>query len=435
MVNSKGITLLVEDNDQLARFYKLNLKVWTGARVARVSTLKELETFLQKNKDIALIISKASFTPVVKKYVDADNLRDIGLISIGQESVDGAIQIENGLNIKPVIQNAAKLLGVTAQDMANMVVPDFFPIDLECFSEVRSPACEIFIEKGDGYEPLLAPDEPVDKESLERLQKAGHECVYVKKADRLRMVTNITQEIVSNISPEVLNEKEEISAAEMANKLLHYKLQKVGITDETIELSKKNIKAMARASKRYPKLSQLVGRLLSNKAGFLYKHSQILMSVCSHLMSGIDWCNEEQRKTMNFVAFFHDIALSTDEQAKIHSEKQLKAAKLPEKEEALVNMHAQIAAELITKFPHAPMGADAIIRQHHGIIHGVGFSEHYSGNLSPLSIVFILAEEFTCHLIESENDLKMPLIIKKMREKFPTQRFKKIIDILEEVSA
>ncbi len=152
-------------------------------------------------------------------------------------------------------------------------------------------------------------------------------------------------------------------------------------------------------------------------------------------MEGIDWCNDEQKKTMNFVAFFHDIALSTDEQAKIHSGKELKAAKLPEKEEALVNMHAQIAAELVAKFPHAPMGADAIVRQHHGITHGVGFSEHYSGNLSPLTIVFILAEEFTSYLIESEEDIKMPSIIKKMREKFPTQRFKKIIDILEEVSA
>ncbi len=103
MVNSKGITLLVEDNDQLARFYQLNLKVWVGARVARASNLKELETFLQKNKDISLIISKASFTPIVKKYVDADNLREIALISIGAESFEGAVNLENGLNIRPVI--------------------------------------------------------------------------------------------------------------------------------------------------------------------------------------------------------------------------------------------------------------------------------------------------------------------------------------------
>ena len=57
-----------------------------------------------------------------------ENLRDIDLISIGQESFEGAIQIENGLNIKPVIKNAAQSLGVTAQDMASLVVPEFFPI-------------------------------------------------------------------------------------------------------------------------------------------------------------------------------------------------------------------------------------------------------------------------------------------------------------------
>ncbi len=150
------------------------------------------------------------------------------------------------------------------------MVPEFFPIDLECFSEVRSPACDIYIEKGGGHELFTPADGQVDKEELKKLQVAGHECVYVLKSDRLRVVTNITQEIVSNISPEALNEKEAISAAEMENKLLHYKLQKVGITEETVDLAKKNMKAIARASRRYPKMSQLVaGSSQINRASFI----------------------------------------------------------------------------------------------------------------------------------------------------------------------
>lgn len=434
MAQNQGLTLVVEENDQLAGFYQLNLKVWVGAQVRRASTIKELETFLQKNKNVSLIISKNSFSPVVKKYIDADNLREIHHINIGTEQFEGSINVENGLNIKPLLMAAAQALGVTAQNMAQMEVPEFFPIDIEFFTTIDAPVCDVFLSKGDGHALQFPKDMPIQHSRVKELTEAGHDCLYVMKADRLKMVTNITQEIVTNITPEALNENEQLSANEMDQRLLRHKLDKIGITPETTALAQKNMRAMVKASQKNSKLSMLVKRLMSNKAGYLYKHSQILMFVTDHLMTNIDWCNEEQRKTMSFVAFFHDIALGTDEQSKIHSEEQLKNSDLSAKDKDLVKKHAQIASELVTKFPKAPMGADAIIRQHHGITHGIGFSEHYSGNLSPMSIVFILAEDFVDYIIESEDNLKIPDKIEAMREKYSTQRFKKIIDVLEEIT-
>ena len=434
MIQSEGITLLVEENDQLALFYQLNLKVWVGAKVRRATSIKELETFLQKNKNVALIISRAQFSPVVKNYIESDNLRDIAHVHIGSKKIEGAINVPNGLNIQPLMQAAAKALGVTAQNMAKLKVPEHFPIDINCFRAIDAPVCDVYAVDGGEYRLKFTKDEPIPHSRLDDLARAGHDSLYVLKSERLKMVTNISQEVVSKIRPDALNEEENLSANEMAQKLLQYKLQKVGITPETADLAQKNIKRMVRSAKKFPKISRLVDRLLKNKAGYLYKHSQILMYVCGHLMEHIDWCNDEQKKTINFVAFFHDIALSSDQQAQIHSEKQLKDADLDPKEKELINKHAQIAAEIVHKFPHAPMGADAIIRQHHGIAHGVGFSEHYGGNLSPMSIVFILAEDFTDHLINCGQNLEIDSKIMQMRERYSTQRFKKIIDILEDIT-
>lgn len=434
MTQNDALTLLVEENDQLALFYQLILKVWVGADVHRASSIKDLETFLQKNKNVALVISKSSFSPIVKNYIDADNLREIAHINIGSTPIEGAVNVVNGLDIKPLIQAAAKSLKVTAQEMAKLAVPTYFPIDLRCFKGLKSPPCDVFIQDGENYQLQFPQDEEIDVQDLGKLWKGGHANLFVQKNDRLKAVTNISQEIISSIKPDALNEEENLSASEMSQKLLQYKLEKVGITPETAELAQKSIKRMVLSSKRFPKMSRLVDRLLKNKAGYLFKHSQILLYVCNHLMEHIDWCNEEQKKTINFVAFFHDIALGTDEQAKIHSEAQLKLSGLNDKEKVLVNKHAQIAAELVQKFPHAPMGADAIIRQHHGIAHGVGFSEHYGANLSPMTIVFILAEDFVDHLIECGHELKIENKIAQMRERYSTQRFKKIIDILEDIT-
>ena len=80
------------------------------------------------------------------------------------------------------------------------------------------------------------------------------------------------------------------------------------------------------------------------------------------------------------------------------------------------------------------MGADQIIRQHHGITHGIGFSETYGGNLSPMTIVFIIAEEVTDQIIRAGKDLNFPALINRMRDKYPTHRFQKIIDIMEQIS-
>jgi len=429
----QGITLLVEDNDEMAQFYRLNLKVWVGAEVKRVSSIKGLEKFVQQDEKVALIISKSTFSPVVKKILELDALKEIAHIDIGTKNFEG-YSVESGLDIKPLIQSCAKALGVTASDMAKLEVPEYFPIDLPHFAVLKTAICRVF-KKGK-TRPGLAfeVDEPINREKLLKLKKEGHDTLFVHKVDRLRMVHNINQEIATKIDMEVLNPAEALAANEMAHELLQYKLKKVGITPETTALANKSIKNMVAASKKFPKLKKLMARLIKNKAGYLFKHSQVMMYVCSHLMDHMEWGSEEQKKTINFVAFFHDIVLETDEQAMIHSEEQLAASRLNSKEKELVNKHAQMSAEVVVKFPSAPMGADVIVRQHHGVPHGVGFSKTYGGNLSPMTIVFILAEDFVDHLINSGADLDIDTKIAEMRERFTTQRFKKIIDILETIT-
>ena len=203
-----------------------------------------------------------------------------------------------------------------------------------------------------------------------------------------------------------LNDDEQISAAEMGQKLLNAKLTRIGITEETTILANKQLKMMSQTAKKYPKMGKLLGRLVRNKAGYLFKHSQILTYICSHLMDNIDWGNEEQKKKISFIALFHDILLENDEQAQIYTEKELKESGFNPATTERINSHAQKAAELIVKYPGAPMGVDAIIRQHHGVSHGIGFAKTYGGNLSPMVIIFLLAEELTGEILIQVKSLK-----------------------------
>ena len=206
----------------------------------------------------------------------------------------------------------------------------------------------------------------------------------------------------------------------------------MGINEETVGLAKKNIAAISETAKRNNQLSKLLERLTSNKASYLYKHTQILTYVSFHIIHNIDWGNSEQEEKISFIAFFHDLALENDEQCQINSTRELKNSTLSDEKKTLVEKHAQISAEYITKFPHAPMGADQIIRQHHGQLHGLGFSDNYGANMTPMAIVFIVAEEFT-RMIIANPDITLEEILKELRVVFTTNRFLKFVEKLETI--
>jgi response regulator RpfG family c-di-GMP phosphodiesterase len=193
--------------------------------------------------------------------------------------------------------------------------------------------------------------------------------------------------------------------------------------------------SMKKNVKTNPNLSKLLDRLLANKASYLFTHTQLLSYIGLHIVKNIDWGNPEQEEKICFIAFFHDIALEKDEQSKIKSTLDLKKSELSEIDKSLVERHAQIAAELVSKFPHAPMGSDQIIRQHHGVLNGVGFSEHFGNNVSPMSIVFIVAEEFTRIVLKyADSELNRTQMIRELKESFPTSRFQKVIDLLNTIT-
>ena len=232
-----------------------------------------------------------------------------------------------------------------------------------------------------------------------------------------------------------LNPDEQIQAGASNHELISKKLMSIGINEETIAMAKKSMDALAGNVKKYPKLGSLLQRMLANKAGYLYRHTQIVTYVSLHIVRNIDWGTPEQEDKISFICFFHDIALESDKQAQIKSKDELRRAEFDTREKNLVEKHAQLAAELVHKYPHAPMGADQIIRQHHGVLNGVGYSDHFGANLSPMAIVFIIAEEFTRIIVQSENGpFNGREMIRELKTTFPTARFQKIIDLLETIT-
>jgi HD-GYP domain-containing protein (c-di-GMP phosphodiesterase class II) len=433
-----NLTLLVEGTPRIESFYKLNLSTWLGLDTTSTNKLDDALTLIETGPKPKLIIVRAVMgkAEVAKSLINWLALKQMPIpvivIGPGAEVPGSFAHVPNSLQIKILIQNAAKALNITAQDMSNKVVPDFFPIPIAYFRELKRPVSNVYLHKDKKFEVILPRLQEIDQKTINQYLDENIDFLYVDKMDRLEFVNNITSELMAHLKSEELSKDEQISASDKSIELLSKKLAHIGVTAETIELANKTMANIRKNVKSHPKLSQLMDRLLQNKTSYLFKHTQILTYVSLHIIQNIDWGTPEQEEKIAFISFFHDIVLESDLQAQIKSTLELKRAKFSEQERLLVERHAQLAAEYVTKFPHAPMGSDQIIRQHHGTMNGVGFSEHYGNNVSPVSVVFIVAEEFTRIIMKNESGpFDKADMLRELKEEFPTSRFQKVLEKLQ----
>lgn len=421
----------------------LNLSTWLGLETISKNKGEFAVKYLETNADkLRLIIvrsqiGKESTAKMVLEYLKANNL-SIPVIIIGHGEFDGQMQVPNSLDLKLLIKTAAAATKITAKEMMSKVVPNYFPIPILYFNCIKRSVCTVYAEdfdKENTYVPRIEKNTTFDTNLITHMVQEGVTHLYVDKMDRLDFVNNVTSELISTLEAEEISVDEQHTATDKNIELLSRKLLSIGITEETIGLAKKNIDAIRTNVKKNPKLSKLLDRLLSNKTSYLYKHTQILTYISLHIIRNIDWGTPEQEDKISFISFFHDIALENDVQCQIHSTNELKRANFSTEEKTLVERHAQIAAEFVQKFPHAPMGTDQIIRQHHGQLNGIGFSDHYGANVSPMAIVFIVAEEYTRIIMKREaGPFDRDEMMRELKDIFPTSRFAKIVEKLATVS-
>lgn len=438
-----NLTLLVENNTKIESFFKLNLSTWLGLDIITHNRGEGALKFLDTNASkINLIIvrsriGKESTAKLLIEFMESKNL-NIPMIIVGESAGSLHPQVSNSIDIKLLIKTAAGCLNITAKEMMSKVVPDYFPIPIQHFNDIKRPICHVYSQDpkiSKKYTLCLEKMKDFEVSTINSLVLAGVTHLYIDKLDRLEFVSNVTSELVATLKLDELNEDEQLTATDQSVELLSKKLLTLGITEETINLAKKNIEVIRSNVKKNPKLSKLMDRLLSNKSSYLFKHTQILTYVSLHIIRNIDWGTPEQEDKISFISFFHDIALENDVQCQIKTTNELKRAQLTTEQHSLVERHAQISAEFVSKFPHAPMGSDQIIRQHHGQLNGVGFSDHYGANVSPMAIVFIVAEEFTRIIMKhGAGNLNHEDMLRELKGEFPTSRFSKVIEKLQTLS-
>jgi HD-GYP domain-containing protein (c-di-GMP phosphodiesterase class II) len=433
------IVILLEHRAYNRAIYGLNLNLYIGLKVLTALTIKNVFDIIKKNEIQFIFLDNSGYTKDMAKaiYMELDRLRiDIPLFVMGKTEVREELVTVFGprTQLRYVLQSIAKSLNVTAKSMAAEQTNQYFTLPMEFIVPGWFCSTELFIKDKDEYRIVIETDDVISGELLDDLAGKGVDQLYVASSKRLRFVNALTFQLNAKLNDPTLSKEEKIQATATAHQIVMDQARSVGVSDSTIELANSCVESMLNIVAEFPTLDGMLQQLLSQESTFMFKHSNLIAYIGTHIIKKMPWSSNEQQQNLAFVAMFHDISLTRDEYAMIHSDKKLEEADLSEEEKEIISKHALLSAQIIGQFEKVPYGVDTIIKQHHGSTNGIGLSS-INLNISPMAVVFIFAEEWAKIMLKSQdNKITRPdkeEVIRLLQKKYNIPAFNKVLPALQ----
>ncbi len=433
--------LIIDNRPNAGHLYTVGLEAYVGAVIVEFDSINEATDYLLNNApDILITRSPIDERDLGFKFnqLILQKQLDTKLIVIGKTKISSheASIFDEAVGVQDIIRKSAQILGVTARDMAEKDVGKYYPIKISLLCPNLQLVCPIYRKKGDTYEPFLDKNDRIHGEIINILRNEGDIAIYVDANDRLKFVNSITVFLAELLADDNLSLQNSVIFSSHGYKVVRDAARKMMVTPEIIQMTENNIKTMSSIVNRIPKLKELL-ELTTKDVNLGFRHSLLICYVASHIIDKLEWGTLDQKVKIAFVAFFHDITISEEEFLLIHSEEALATHSMTQEQKVSIQRHAINAATLLNKYyTSLPMGVDTIVKQHHGTRDGIGFNA-YPLSISPLALVFIVAEEWVHHILLAEK-LKMNIsradVFDRLRIKFKGVSFQNILKALEDLS-
>lgn len=445
-----GQILVVSDNEILNQLYVTNLEVYLGGSVILVDSLAHSFTQLKSNPfDLVVVMSMMNGMDTATEMYNhlQENKLKSKLVIIGNplKELADTVVVSNSYNLQNLIRSAALVLGITAKDMMEKVVPVYYSIDGRFLARLREVPCAVYIQLKNSQFTLVAKKGDLIGETIKQFAHEGITAFYVNSQNRLEIVNLVSTSIVDFLkSTEGLDVESKSEAVRESFLFTSSNFSdSATVTAEIMDIANACTKVMEEIVNDSPSLKKLLAILNSKKDGFIYTHSILAAYVSNHIIRRVSWGGESHIEKINFVLFFHDIMLAPiylNHPNLKYEEDLLFSDELTDKEKEIVLNHARLAAELIVTYKRAPIGADLLIKQHHGITNGIGFAMEFKDDISPLSKIVLIAEAFIDEFMKGRDEdpnyqLDTKKIIGILNEKFKRTTYKKIIETLESFPA
>lgn len=436
--------VLVEENQVLNELISINLVSFLGIDLVKRKNADAVLNLLDILPEINLIIcqyemSGENTASIIQQYIIHKEL-DIGLLILGGPGNldnDFTITIPNPKDWEKVIEYSAKILGITEDILSKKVIPDFVPISVNYFLNLEQSCCDVFIRIKQTpttyqYVKRIHQGDTFSRESITRYQEQGLESFFIPKDQRKNFTTFLSNILVQKLESTTLGLTDKIDLMGESYAIVTREIMDLGFTTESIQLTDSILHNMIKNAEKSPEMSFLLHKVINSLTPVLFQRCHMTSVIASECLKNLKYNTLDAISAVTFAAFFHDILLTDHpELININSAEELNAANLPEEKRNLVINHALHASQLIRSYPNPPKGAEELIKEHHGIAHGLGFTSDID-NLSALTKIFIISREFVLEFSKfKENKGEPKPILPELYKKYPGQGPTLVIKALE----
>lgn len=432
--------ILLEHRPYYRSVYGLNLNLYLGLEVLVAMTTKEVLDFLKSGPIALIFIDTRGYGRDIANSIfqEAEVIeKSIPLYVVGRTSISESLChiFEPTVRIKFILQAMAKSLGVSAKSMSEFIKTEYFPLPMQFLSAGWYCSVALYRFEVGKYKKVVDIDQVITEEFLDSLEGSGIDQLYLVSNERLMFVNALTSQISSKLNDPNLSDEDKMKVTATAHQMVMEQARSIGISESTMDLANQCIENMIHVANSTPKLEMLVKNLMNQQNTYQYKHAFLISYIGSHIIKKMPWSSKEQQKNFSFVAFFHDISLTKDSYVKVRTDRELEQGDFSEKEKDLISRHAINSAKIVASYDKIPFGVDTLIKQHHGSKKGIGLSK-INLNISPMAIVFILAEEWANIVLDADNKETRPdkkAVVGKLTSKYDNPSFQKVTHFLNEL--
>lgn len=404
--------ILIESNKTMNDLISVNLTTYLGVDLIHRVNAQDALSLLAILPSIDMIITNAKVEAedsanMINRYL-IENELEIGLVVLGgslEKTTDHTVIIPNEKDWEKVVQVTAKILGINEETLSKKAVPDYVAVPVKYFLNLDSINCDVFIRIKKSptefqFVKRIHNGDSISKESILKYMEQGLEFFHIPKEHHKNFAIYLSNRLVDKIEAPGIEDAHKIQIMGESFDIASKEIVTLGFTSETIQLTDTIIENMIKNFQKSPEMSGLLHKVINSRTGSLYQKSHMTSVVASEMVKNLKFADPNAFEKIAFAAFFHDIMMTDREDlAKINSFEELEKAHLSEQDWDLVFNHANEASQLIKNHPEAPVGADEIIRHHHGAFNGKGFSNAIE-KLPDLSKIFIIAHHFVLELVK-----------------------------------
>lgn len=282
----------------------------------------------------------------------------------------------------------------------NKETEEYSDIPFHLLKNVNSPNCDIYIEITKNGTPhrikLFNKNESIDQLMVEKYIDKGLRYSKVLSTDKFNFLGSISNQqylqILDNDAPDIVGKALDTSLI---------LLKEIGFNSTSTQLIEGVVESI-NSKLHTTKNNELneIKNLLNSKSSRYYKKAHLISLLGGKILEKQSWATHRHQDLLTFNAIMSDICLEKEEMLYITSTKTFKESTLTQEEKDRVWTHARDAFHMIQAYKDRFLESDLLILEHHGNKSGVGFSEGLNPQLSKITIIFRICEDFAVELLK-----------------------------------